>query len=140
VTKTRIATPAQYLKNTGLLFALNRDLFHPIGLHLSMINIVGEPESEVGQFVIYEANRPEGFQYSERQVTLGEEKYNDFLTKTARPVMESRVALLGYLHQPSTKQPGKSNLKTTPVRAGYQGTTESKPPTSHQKPKPKKEA
>ena len=94
----RIKDPVSFLRETGLLFEINRQVLHPFGLALAVI-----PEEEAGNlgtFQLLDArNDKEGFLYDPEVYIEGLQKTNAFLQDFGLKKLEERMEELGYIMQ-----------------------------------------
>lgn len=88
---------AAFLIETGLLFQINRDILHPVGLALEAI------EDENGDFVLKNLwdlrEDPEGVVYSQATFESAQLKLNDFYESFGNAKIKEREEVLGYVYQ-----------------------------------------
>lgn len=96
-----IKNPIEYLRNTGLLFEINRQVLHPLGLALSVqLPEDGEQESEIGIINIWDStDDPEGIVYGAKTFLSGLEKFQKYMDEEGDARMAKRYDELGYYVQ-----------------------------------------
>lgn len=87
-----VENPAKRLKETGLLFELNRKILHPFGMAIT--------ESESGTIELIEChNDDEGIVYDEEVYISASKAFSDFFSKEGEALLEARKETLGYIIQ-----------------------------------------
>lgn len=93
-----IKDPIQFLRDTGLLFEINRQILHPFGLALAVVP--GEEVDEVGVIQLIDSrDDKEGFVYAPETYINGLEKLNAFLEEFGVEKMKERKEELGFVLQ-----------------------------------------
>lgn len=93
-------TPGKYLEETGLLFHLNRTVFHPLGMSLGVVvEEAPSTESDEVKLVIHTTDNPAGFTFGEQEMKQQAELYRQFVT-TSKPRVLTRGKRLGFMIQP----------------------------------------
>lgn len=88
---------AKFLDESGLLFTINRDILHPLGLAMSVTE--DEQGSYMGKMWVVDA--PEGIIFSQETFDEGVRKYNQFLLSIGvDKKLRTRREKLGYVVQP----------------------------------------
>lgn len=96
-----IANPTQFLIDSGLLFSINKNVLHPLGLAMA-VNESEEGTEGVrfGEISIWDCRKdPEGILYGEKTFTSGAEKHEKFMEEFGLKKLEQREENLGYLVQ-----------------------------------------
>jgi len=90
---------AQFLMDSGMLFEINRQILHPLGLALCVD--VDEDTGEVKGFGgLWDArDDPEGIIYEPEPFRAGTLKSSEYREKFGRAAARSRFAALGFLKQ-----------------------------------------
>lgn len=87
-----------FLINSGLLFAINRDVLHPLGLALEVVLDRETGCSSMGS--IWDCrDDPEGITYGPTALRHGELKLQNYMRQRGTAAIESRKAALGYVIQ-----------------------------------------
>ena len=96
-----IKNPAEFLRETGLLFEINRQVLHPLGLALGVVTSKeGAEESSVGEFTLYDAREDdEGYVYDGETFIDALERFNKYMIQTGVAQLSKRKATLGYVVQ-----------------------------------------
>lgn len=95
----RLENPAKFLLDSGLLFELNRTIFHPFGLALEVI-IDDETGEVIGFGGIWDYREdPEGMLYGEEELKSGFKKFYKFMNEFGFEKMKERIDAIGYLFQ-----------------------------------------
>lgn len=90
-------TAEDFLRNSGLLFQINRAIMHPLGLSLSL-EIEERPDGTTCSFQIHETEEPTGFVFPEAEMLKSLPKYTDFLSQRRQRVL-TRAKKLGFIVQ-----------------------------------------
>lgn len=96
-----IKDPITFLRSSGLLFEINRQVLHPFGLALA-VQLPDEDDArqEEGVIQILDSREDkEGFVYDEESFIHGIEKMNSLLEEFGSAKLEERVEELGYIVQ-----------------------------------------
>ena len=92
----KLAAPASFLKESGLLYRINREILHPLGYSIALKESV---EQEVDEFCVFDYdNSAADYEYSD--MTKCEEKYKKFKSSVGNKKMSFQVKLKGYVIQP----------------------------------------
>jgi hypothetical protein len=95
-----ITNPAKFLRESGLLFELNRQIFHPFGLAITIEAEDLFDEGDAVQIRIWdEREDKEGIVFSPDAFVNGMSKVNDFLEQFGIAKIEERREELGYITQ-----------------------------------------
>lgn len=93
-----ISNPTQFLIDSGLLFAINQNVLHPLGLALAVNE--GEEAGTSGEISIWDCRKdPEGILYGDKTFSSGTDKYEKFMQEFGLKKLKEREDLLGYLVQ-----------------------------------------
>lgn len=103
----RLKDPAKFLFDNGLLFAINHQILHPLGLAMEII------KDDNGNIVFggvwdYRED-PEAMLFEDETLIHGTEKLNKFMDDFGNQKLQERMDTLGFIHQPiqSPKKPAK---------------------------------
>lgn len=96
-----IKNPIDYLRKTGLLFEINRQVLHPLGLAIAVqLPEEGEQDIEFGVISILDCTEdPEGLVYGEDTFNNGIEKFQKYMDEEGDARLASRVDELGFYVQ-----------------------------------------
>lgn len=83
------------LRDSGLLFQINRTLLHPFGLALA-VEVSDEPGGPDGKTYLIRTTDPTGMDYSPESLEQGEKKFVEFLASKTDQIR--RRESLGYPH------------------------------------------
>lgn len=93
-----LSNPIGFLRESGLLFEINRQVLHPFGLALAVTP--GEDEDEAGEIRLMDSREdPEGIVYAEETFSSGFQRLNLFLEEFGIDKMQQRREELGYAVQ-----------------------------------------
>lgn len=103
------------LRDSGLLFEINRKILHPFGLALEIITgsdngikLIWQENGKQKEFNIGEEalggiwdyrNDPEGIIYGENELKIGKQKYENFMKEFGYKKLQERKNKLGYIIQ-----------------------------------------
>lgn len=93
-----VKNPINFLRETGLLYEINRTILHPLGLAMSvqLPKHEGE-ETDVGVIQLWDCrNEKEGVLYAEETFMSGLEKYTKFMEEFGENKLNERFEELGY--------------------------------------------
>lgn len=96
-----VSNPIDLLRKSGLLFEINRQVLHPLGLALA-VELPEQPEedSDLGIIHIVDCtDDPEGLVYDTQSFFSGVEKYNQYMDKEGDARLASRFDELGFYIQ-----------------------------------------
>lgn len=111
----------QFLLDSGLLFAINHQILHPLGLALEMYTadegnelfLISKGDSKeplkvkMGQTAMGQLwdcrEDDEGMTYEEKTFEDGAKKYNEFMDNFGTEKIKTRIETLGYILQPDPK-------------------------------------
>ena len=93
----KIKEAAEFLRDSGLLFEINRKILHPLGLALE-VNTNDDGTEEFGQ-VWDSRDDPEGFLYADDCYLSGLKKFKLYMKERGNMALKSRMERLGYLVQ-----------------------------------------
>ena len=97
----KIEDSARFLRDTGLLFEINRRILHPLGLSLAV-----KEDDTTGEItldgVLDGRFDPEGFVFDNPSFKTGEERFSKFSEEFALDRMEDRLKRLGFIVQGET--------------------------------------
>lgn len=104
------ASSAKLLFDSGILFAINREILHPLGLAMAVTFEDGETEfkNPTGVVVIDGREDPEGFRYNRSTLLDGAVKYDNYMQSQGEKSILFRKDILGYVIQPIDFPSGKS--------------------------------
>jgi hypothetical protein len=113
-----IKDPIKFLRESGLLFEINRQMLHPFGLALAVAPSE-DPETEVGEIMLWDSrDEKEGVVYGPDTFISGLEKVSQFMESYGVNKLEERREELGYVIQetpdPHLKQNGVVLLTYNP--------------------------
>jgi len=103
VTKFDAATAADLLVDSGLLWAINRSVLHPLGLALA-VNMEGE---DLLSFDLLETKDPSGMIFDAEAMAEGVAKHRSFMKHTGNDRVRARRSSLGYAVQGMGPPPKK---------------------------------
>ena len=88
-----------FLYNSGLLFKINKEVLHPLGMALAVIeddqgDINSTPE------IMDFRNDPEGMTFEKESFINGQAKENAYMESRGSAALEVRKKILGYIVQP----------------------------------------
>lgn len=87
-------TDVRLLLDSGLLFKINLEILHPLGLAMGM-------DQNTGAVELWDyRDDPEGMIYSDGAYAHGLEKLEQFVTEFVNKKLEERQSVLGYTIQP----------------------------------------
>ncbi len=89
---------AKEIREMGLLWKINRDILHPLGLALEVI--IDDDGTETFGGVWDSRDDPEGFLYGDEAWLEGQKKYLRYMEEEGRKAHGVRLARLGYIEQP----------------------------------------
>lgn len=95
----RVPRPAKFLYETGLLFEINREVLHPLGLALETVVNEETGEVEMGCLQDFRAD-PEGVVFDDAALKEGTAKILKFMREEGQERIASRKKGLGYVIQP----------------------------------------
>ena len=94
-----IKDPIKFLRETGLLFEINRQVLHPFGLAMG-VQPEGDPEDAVGKICLFDSrDDEEGFVYSPDTYVEALARLNNFLEEFGIEKLEERKETLGFVVQ-----------------------------------------
>ena len=89
---------AKFLHDTGLLFEINRQVLHPLGLTLQ---IRTQKDGQVVFGGILDCRHdPEGWVFDEEELRLETQKHQAYMAEHGGKALVSRVTRLGFTIQP----------------------------------------
>lgn len=97
--KERKRITAKEIREMGLLWKINRDILHPLGLALETLCHDDGTETFGGVWDLREEDS-EGFEYGNDLNQQGFEKYQRYMEAEGRERYIKRERLLGYVEQP----------------------------------------
>ncbi len=89
---------AKELREMGLLWKINKDILHPLGLALEVV--VDEVGGETFGDVWDSRDDPEGFMYDDETWTAGHKKYVRYMEEKGDKARRVRSDKLGFVRQP----------------------------------------
>lgn len=95
---------AKFLRENGLLFEINRQVLHPLGLALEIVVEIDDDTGEetgvvsMGGMWDYRMDH-EGIFFAPESFKSGEAKYNAYIRRRGGRMMESRKEQLGFVVQ-----------------------------------------
>lgn len=109
---------ALFLLNNGLLFAINREILHPVGLALTAYFADDDKamETPLGLRLIDSRDEEEGISYERAALLLGAVKYDEFMQTEGSAHMFCRKEKLGYIAQPVEFSFGKTPKDESPAK------------------------
>ena len=94
----RIKGYARYMVDNGLLFEINRQVLHPLGLTL-----VADVDYDNPKYLrldgLYKTDEPEGVQYDPETFATNQKVFQTFLDKEGSGKLANRKRILGYIVQ-----------------------------------------
>lgn len=94
-----IKDPVRYLRETGLLFEINRLVLHPYGVALSVIPSE-DKDKEVGEILLWDGREDkEGILYGAEAFVEANEKFHKFYESEGRKKHEEREQEVGFIIQ-----------------------------------------
>jgi hypothetical protein len=96
---TRHPNPGEFLRKSGLLFAINHLVLHPFGLALG-VNAGGEGREGQTVGVVGSTKDPEGNVYSQEELEAGAATLREFCKERMEQVL-LRLSRLGFIIQPT---------------------------------------
>lgn len=107
--KKYVQNPIQFLRQSGLLFEINRHILHPFGLAM-VVDKDKDSDTDEGKFYIWdEREDKEGIVYDADTFISGTEKINTFLEDFGVEKLLGRQEELGFTHQESPDPYIKAN-------------------------------
>ncbi len=98
----QVDDPEVFLKDSGLLFHLNLNIFHPLGLALALeIEEDTKHGIATSRIVVHETEDPKGYVFGEEDMTRSTQLFTEFMKERKQRVL-SRNKLLGYIVQPTS--------------------------------------
>lgn len=96
-----IKNPIQFLRDSGLLFEINRTLLHPLGIAMSVqLPLEGEENTKDGVISLWDStDDPEGIVYGHETFLSGAERYMNYMDEVGDPKLAERFDELGYYIQ-----------------------------------------
>lgn len=88
---------AKYLRESGLLFQINRDILHPLGLALEVT--VNEDGTEEIKSLWDCRNDAEGIIYDQKTFERGQAKLDKFYEEFGENKIQQRIETIGYAVQ-----------------------------------------
>jgi hypothetical protein len=118
----QIKDPISFLRETGLLFEINRKILHPYGLALAVYPS-DDPEVEVGSISIMDSrDEKEGYLYGEDTYLSGLSKISEFNQSFGNDKLIEREEEIGYIVQdtpdPHIKKNGVTIITYNPAYTG----------------------
>lgn len=93
----KIKEAAAFLRDSGLIFEINRKILHPLGLALE-VTINDDGTEEFGQ--LWDSrDDPEGFIYADDCYESGLKKFKAYMKERGNEALKSRMEKLGFLVQ-----------------------------------------
>lgn len=99
---THIINPGKFLVESGLLFKINREILHPLGLALTVI--LDDNDRTVSINILDGRNESEGILFTDEMLNNGINKLQNYMTNFGNKAIDSRKTLLGFQVQTKTKQ------------------------------------
>ena len=93
-----MSNPGKFLVENGLLFKINHEILHPLGLTLAII--LNDTNETVGIRIWDERSDPEGVTFVDDTLSTGAKKLNDYMETIGNQTIDSRINHLGYTVQP----------------------------------------
>ena len=102
----RIDDAAQFLSDTGLLFRINREILHPLGLAMEIQTwkYKGKQKAKFTNKLWDYRRDPEGMLYADETFTEADQKHKLFMKKFGEKKLKERYKRLGYIIQPHPAQ------------------------------------
>jgi hypothetical protein len=91
------------LRECGLLYKINREVLHPLGLALS-IDVADDGTESFGDILL--ADDADGWIYNDESMDEGCKKLSEYMSAQGKDRIKSRLNSLGYIIQPETINPG----------------------------------
>lgn len=99
----KIDNYVRFMLDNGLIFEINRQVLHPLGLALEVgIHPDNSKWVSIHGLVSVDDDDKEGFIFDAETFNVGAERYQKFLNKTGQSKLDSRLESLGYLIQESS--------------------------------------
>lgn len=96
----------RFLYDSGLLFEINRQVLHPIGMALAVSWDGDNTDGEPCGVVLYKTDDPDGVVFSPETFREGEGKYRQFIDSLGGHKLAERFAILGFTIQADPGQGG----------------------------------
>jgi len=96
-----IPNPGKFLVESGLLFKINREILHPLGVALAVT--LNDSDETVSINVLDGRHSPEGILFTDEMLTGGIEKLQKYMDKHGYQAIDSRQQYLGFKIQAKTK-------------------------------------
>lgn len=93
----RIDNPWKFLRETGLMFEINRTILHPLGMALEL-SVDDEGDEYLSGIWDYRDD-PEGLAYAEEAFLSGLSKYMEFMHDFGEHKLSERMENMGYVIQ-----------------------------------------
>ena len=87
------------LKDTGLLYEINRLVLHPLGLALTVCWKESDADKTIVDVTVMSTEDPEGFVFGDEMHALGKSKLDAYMQREGDAKHAARKAALGYLVQ-----------------------------------------
>jgi hypothetical protein len=95
-----VKDPSKFLRDSGLLFEINRQVLHPFGLALAVLEKPDSPSGEVAEILLWDyRDEKEGVVYGTDTFVSGITKLSDMLESFGVNKLEERKEELGYVVQ-----------------------------------------
>jgi hypothetical protein len=93
---------ARFLVDNGLVFEINRQVLHPLGLAM-IVDVDRNNRKQLGVTALAETEDETGFLYDEEAFVVGMEKYTKFLKVAGQERLDARKAKYGFVVQDKEK-------------------------------------
>jgi len=92
--------PLEELLDMGLIFEINRQILHPLGMAIAVELDPDDPEFESKFAGVWDSrDDPEGFLFGDDLMEEGLKKFQDYMEQEGFTKLEKRKQLLGYVVQ-----------------------------------------
>ena len=105
----KLENPCQFLLDSGLLYAINLQLLHPLGMAME-IKFNDDGTKEFGGIWDYR-NDPEGLLFEDKTMIAGMEKFCKFMDEFGNKKLQERFDALGFVVQETPKPKKKVKVK-----------------------------
>lgn len=89
---------ARFLVDNGLIFEINRQVLHPLGLAM-IVDVDRNNRKQLGVTALAETEDETGFLYDQEAFVVGKEKYTKFLEDGGQERLNARLAKYGFIAQ-----------------------------------------
>jgi hypothetical protein len=98
---THVTNPGKFLVESGLLFKINREILHPLGLAITIT--LDNEDKTISINILDKRTDPEGILFTDAALDVGIEKLQNYMNKHGNAAIDSRRLNLGFKIQTKTK-------------------------------------